>query len=143
MGLFVMVGGLVETGVIHALGGWAVDAIGDDYFVAATALVFGSAILGAFFDNIPYVATMAPVVEDLVARAPDPQTGESLWWAFALGADLGGNGTAVAASANVVVIGIAAQHGQPISFWEFTKYGIVTTAVTVVVAWGYVWLRYF
>ncbi|MEV4539393.1 SLC13 family permease [Asanoa sp. NPDC049518] len=79
MGLFVMVGGLVETGVIHALGGWAVDAIGDDYFVAATALVFGSAILGAFFDNIPYVATMAPVVEDLVARAPDPQTGESLW----------------------------------------------------------------
>ncbi|MDG4824620.1 ArsB/NhaD family transporter [Asanoa sp. WMMD1127] len=143
MGLFVMVGGLVETGVIHALGGWAVDAIGDNYFVAATGLVFGSAILGAFFDNIPYVATMAPVVEDLVARAPDPRTGESLWWAFALGADLGGNGTAVAASANVVVIGIAAQHGHPISFWQFTKYGIVTTAVTVVVAWGYVWLRYF
>ena len=143
MGLFVMVGGLVETGVIHRLGGWAVDAIGDDYFVAATALVFGSAVLGAFFDNIPYVATMAPVVEDLVARAPDPATGESLWWAFALGADLGGNGTAVAASANVVVIGIAAQHGHPITFWQFTKYGIITTAVTVVVAWGYVWLRYF
>ncbi|GIF75605.1 SLC13 family permease [Asanoa siamensis] len=143
MGLFVMVGGLVETGVIHALGGWAVDAIGDNYFLAASTLVFGSAILGAFFDNIPYVATMAPVVEDLVARAPDPQTGESLWWSFALGADLGGNGTAVAASANVVVLGIAAQHGQPISFWQFTKYGIVTTVVTVTVAWGYVWLRYF
>jgi Na+/H+ antiporter NhaD/arsenite permease-like protein len=143
MGLFVMVGGLVETGVIHRLGSWAVDAVGDDYFLAATALVFGSAVLGAFFDNIPYVATMAPVVEDMVARAPDQRTGQALWWAFALGADLGGNGTAVAASANVVVLGIAAQHGQPISFWQFTKYGIVTTVVTVTVAWGYVWLRYF
>jgi Na+/H+ antiporter NhaD/arsenite permease-like protein len=66
-----------------------------------------------------------------------------MWWAFALGADLGGNGTTVAASANVVVLGIAAQEGQPISFWQFTKYGIVTTAVTVTVAWGYVWLPYF
>jgi len=143
MGLFVMVGGLVETGVIDRIGGWATDAVGDNYFLAATALIFGSAILGAFFDNIPYVAAMAPVVEELVAEAPDPDTGQALWWAFALGADLGGNGTAVAASANVVVLGIAAQHGQPISFWQFTKYGIVTTLVTVVVAWGYVWLRYF
>ncbi|MFC0531836.1 SLC13 family permease [Phytohabitans kaempferiae] len=143
MGLFVMVGGLVETGVIDRLGGWAVDAVGDNYFLAATALIFGSAVLGAFFDNIPYVATMAPVVEELVAQAPDPDTGQSLWWAFALGADLGGNGTAVAASANVVVLGIAAQHGQPITFWQFTKYGIITTLVTVTVAWGYVWLRYF
>ncbi|BCB91771.1 ArsB/NhaD family transporter [Phytohabitans suffuscus] len=143
MGLFVMVGGLVETGVIDRLGGWAVDAVGDNYFLAATALIFGSAVLGAFFDNIPYVATMAPVVEELVAQAPDKDTGQALWWAFALGADLGGNGTAVAASANVVVLGIAAQHGQPISFWQFTKYGIITTLVTVVVAWGYVWLRYF
>ncbi|GAA4727684.1 SLC13 family permease [Phytohabitans rumicis] len=143
MGLFVMVGGLVETGVIHRLGGWTVNAVGDNYFLAATALIFGSAILGAFFDNIPYVATMAPVVEDLAAQAPDAQTGQALWWSFALGADLGGNGTAVAASANVVVLGIAAQHGEPISFWQFTKYGIITTLVTVTVAWGYVWLRYF
>ena len=143
MGLFVMVGGLVETGVIHRLGTWAVGAFGDNYFGAATALIFGSAVLGAFFDNIPYVATMAPVVEDMVGQASDPEAASPLWWAFALGADLGGNGTAVAASANVVVLGIAAQHGQPISFWQFTKYGIVTTVVTVIVAWGYVWLRYF
>ncbi len=143
MGLFVMVGGLVETGVIHAMGSWAVDALGNNYFAAATSLLFGSAILGAFFDNIPYVATMAPVVEDIVAQTPDAGTGRALWWAFALGADLGGNGTAVAASANVVVLGIAARNGQPISFWQFTRYGIITTLVTVVVAWGYVWLRYF
>ncbi|WP_433061503.1 SLC13 family permease [Dactylosporangium sp. CS-033363] len=143
MGLFVMVGGLVETGVIHRIGGWVVGQVGDDYFLAATGLLFGSAVLGAFFDNIPYVATMAPIVEDMVVTTPDPETGRSLWWAFALGADFGGNGTAVAASANVVVLGIAAKSGEPISFWQFTRYGIVTTAFTTVIAWGYVWLRYF
>ncbi len=143
MGLFVMVGGLVETGVIHRIGTWATGQVGDDYFLAATGLLFGSAVLGAFFDNIPYVATMAPIVEDIVATTPDPATGQSLWWAFALGADFGGNGTAVAASANVVVLGIAARAGEPISFWQFTRYGIVTTVMTTVIAWGYVWLRYF
>ena len=143
MGLFVMVGGLVETGVIHNIGTWATDQVGDDYFLAATGLLFGSAVLGAFFDNIPYVATMAPIVEDIVATTPDPATGQSLWWAFALGADFGGNGTAVAASANVVVLGIAARSGEPISFWQFTRYGIITTVMTTVIAWGYVWLRYF
>lgn len=69
-GLFVMVGGLVHTGVIKAIGDWAVGIVGHDYFAAATALLFGSAVLGAFFDNIPYAATMAPIVEDLVSRAP-------------------------------------------------------------------------
>lgn len=143
MGLFVMVGSLVHTGVIGTIGDWAIGIIGDNYFAAATGLVFGSAILGAFFDNIPYTATMAPIVEGLVAQAPDPATGQSLWWAFALGADLGGNGTALAASANVVMLGIAARAGEPISFWKFTKYGIVTTIVTTFMAWIYVWLRYF
>jgi Na+/H+ antiporter NhaD/arsenite permease-like protein len=86
---------------------------------------------------------MAPIVEGLVAQAPDAGTGQALWWAFALGADFGGNGTAVAASANVVAIGIAARSGQPISFWQFTKYGLLVTAVSSVMAWAYVWLRYF
>lgn len=142
-GLFVMVAGLVETGVIATAGTWAVEALGDDYFLAATALLFGSSVLGAFFDNIPYVATMAPIVEGVVAQAPDAATGQALWWSFALGADFGGNGTAVAASANVVAIGIAARTGHPISFWRFTKYGIVVTALSTLMAWVYVWLRYF
>ena len=143
IGLFVMVAGLVHTGVIATIGTWAVGAVGDNFFGAATALLFGSAVLGAFFDNIPYVATMAPIVEGLVAQAPDAGTGQALWWAFALGADFGGNGTAVAASANVVAIGIAARSGHPISFWQFTKYGILVTVVSSVMAWVYVWLRYF
>lgn len=143
LGLFVMVGGLVHTGVIHAIGTWAVSALGDRYFAAATALLFGSSILGAFFDNIPYAATMAPIVEDMAAQAPDRQTARALWWSFALGADFGGNGTAVAASANVVAIGMAARTGHRISFWQFTKYGIVVTLLSTLMAWAYVWLRYF
>ncbi|GIG90325.1 ArsB/NhaD family transporter [Plantactinospora endophytica] len=143
MGLFVMVAGLVHTGVINTLGEWVIDQVDGDFFAAATALLFGSAVLGAFFDNIPYVATMAPVVEGLVATAPDEQTGQALWWAFAFGADFGGNGTAVAASANVVAIGIAARTGHRISFWQFTRYGIVVTIMSTVLAWIYVWLRYF
>lgn len=86
---------------------------------------------------------MAPVVEDIVAGAPDPATGQSLWWAFALGADFGGNGTAVAASANVVALGIAARAGQRITFWQFTKYGMLVTMLSSVIAWIYVWIRYF
>ncbi|GAA1008669.1 membrane protein [Acrocarpospora pleiomorpha] len=143
MGLFVMVAGLVHTGVIATIGTWAIDALGDNYFVAATSLLFGSSVLGAFFDNIPYVATMAPIVEGMVAQTPDPQTGQALWWAFALGADFGGNGTAVAASANVVALGIAARAGHRISFWQFTKYGILVTILSTLMAWVYVWLRYF
>ncbi|WP_336083706.1 ArsB/NhaD family transporter [Nocardia sp. SSK8] len=143
MGLFVMVAGLVHTGVISAIGTFATELVGDNFFAAATALVFGSAILGAFVDNIPYTATMAPVVEDLVAGAPDPATGQSLWWAFALGADFGGNGTAVAASANVVALGIAARAGQKITFWQFTKYGMLVTLLSSTIAWIYVWVRYF
>ncbi|TNY35991.1 SLC13 family permease [Thermomonospora catenispora] len=143
MGLFVMVGGLVHTGVIETFGGWAVETVGDNFFGAATALLFGSAVLGAFFDNIPYTATMAPIVEGLAAEAPDPGTGRALWWSFALGADFSGNGTAVAASANVVALGIAARNGQRISFWEFTRYGIIVTLLTTLMAWGYVYLRYF
>jgi Na+/H+ antiporter NhaD/arsenite permease-like protein len=143
MGLFVMVAGLVHTGVIETIGTWTIEVFGDQYFLSATALLFGSGVLGAFFDNIPYVATMAPIVEGLVAQAPDPQTGQALWWAFALGADFGGNGTAVAASANVVAIGIAARSGHRISFWEFTKYGAIVTVLSMAMGWVYVWLRYF
>jgi len=143
MGLFVMVAGLVHTGVIATVGTWTVAMVGDNWFGAATALIFGSAVLGAFFDNIPYVATMAPVVESLVAQVPDPATGQALWWAFALGADFGGNGTAVAASANVVALGIAARTGHRISFWQFTRYGIVVTVLSTTMAWVYVYLRYF
>jgi len=101
-------------------------------------------VTAAFFDKIPYVATMTPIVAELVAGAEggdaDPTV---LWWSLALGADLGGNLTAVGASANVVMLGIAERSGHRISFWRFTRYGAITTAVTIALAVLYVWLRYF
>lgn len=143
MGLFIMVGALVEVGVMKAIGEAVTEAVGDQYFLAASVLLWGSAVLSGIVDNIPYVATMTPLVKDLVAAADGAPQADALWWALALGADLGGNATAVGASANVVVIGIAARNGHPISFWHFTKYGIVVTIVTIAIAWPYVYFRYY
>jgi Na+/H+ antiporter NhaD/arsenite permease-like protein len=143
MGLFVMVGGLVESGVIEDLGNWATDAIGGDYPLASTVLLWGSGALSAVVDNIPYVATMSPLVSQLVGAAPTDSQAGSLWWALALGADLGGNATAVGASANVVVVGMAKRYGSPISFWQFTRYGVVVTLVSAVLAVPYLVVRYF
>ena len=142
MGLFVMVGALVNVGVIDWLGERAVEAVDGRFLIASTGLLFGSAVLSGVVDNIPYVATMSPLVAGLVASGAGAKA-TSLWWSLALGADLGGNATAVGASANVVVTGIAARQGHPISFWRFTKYGLVVTAVTVGLSWPYLWLRYF
>ena len=143
MGLFVMVGALVDVGVIDTVGEAAIEAVGDDYLLAATGLLFGSAALSAIIDNIPYVATVAPLVADLVDAGEGAPEANALWWALALGADLGGNATAVGASANVVALGIAERNGFPISFWRFTRYGVVVTVVTVALAWPYLYLRYY
>jgi Na+/H+ antiporter NhaD/arsenite permease-like protein len=142
-GLFIMVGAMIHTGVIGDLAELATDATGGDAGVASMLILGVSAVLSGIIDNIPYVATMSPLVLDLVQGVGDPQQGQALWWSLALGADFGGNLTAVGASANVVVLGIAYRNGTPISFWEFTKKGIVVTVVTIAVAAPYVWLRYF
>jgi len=143
MGLFVMVGALVEVGVIGRLGGLLTEAVGDRYLLASSVLLWGSALLSGIVDNIPYVATMTPLVQTLVDAGSGSAHATALWWALALGADLGGNATAVGASANVVVIGIAARAGHPITFWRFTKYGSVVAAVTIAVSWLYLYLRYY
>ncbi|RVX40319.1 Na+/H+ antiporter NhaD/arsenite permease-like protein [Nonomuraea polychroma] len=138
-GLFVMVGALVETGVIGALSEAAVAATAGRLELATMGLLGASAVLSAIVDNIPYVATMSPIVEGLVEANGGHDV---LWWALAFGADLGGNATAVGAAANVVVLGIAARNGTPISFWQFTKYGLIVTAVTVTLVAPYLWFRY-
>lgn len=137
-GLFIMVGALVHVGVIETVGQYAAELIGDNRVVGHSLLLIGSGVLSGIVDNIPYVATMSPIVDQLVGSTKD----FSLWWSLALGSDLGGNATAVGASANVVIIGIAARNGIRISFWEFTRYGLIVTAVTLLVTWGYVMLRY-
>ncbi|MFD1661289.1 SLC13 family permease [Streptomyces caeni] len=141
-GLFVMIGGLIDTGVVSEVSRRLADAIGGNELGGSLTLLGGSAVLSGIVDNIPYVATMAPITSDLV-RGMGGASDHVLWWALALGADLGGNATAIGASANVVVLGIAERNRQPISFWQFTKYGLVVTGVTVAISLVYVWLRYF
>ncbi|MFI7442505.1 ArsB/NhaD family transporter [Nonomuraea indica] len=138
-GLFVMVGALVETKVIEQISQAAVEATGGRLALATMGLLGGSAVISAIVDNIPYVATMSPIVAELVEASGGEQV---LWWALAFGADLGGNATAVGAAANVVVLGMAARNGTPISFWRFTKYGLIVTVVTVTLVAPYLWLRY-
>ncbi|MGP3984827.1 ArsB/NhaD family transporter [Streptomyces sp. KR80] len=141
-GLFIMIGGLIETGVISDISEGLASVIGDNELGGSMLLLGASAILSGIVDNIPYVATMAPITSDLV-ESLGGDTNHVLWWALALGAGLGGNATAIGASANVVVLGIAERNRTPISFWQFTKHGLVVTAVTVVLAAVYIWLRYF
>ncbi|MFI5593145.1 SLC13 family permease, partial [Amycolatopsis sp. NPDC051758] len=140
---FIMIGALVKTGVVGNLAKLAADATGGNTLFAVLLILGVSALLSGLIDNIPYVATMSPLVLALTNDIADPTHSEALWWSLALGADFGGNMTAVGASANVVMLGIAARSGFPISFWEFTKKGAVITVITIIVAAPYLWLRYF
>lgn len=142
-GLFILVGALVKTGVIGELARLAADLTGGNALFATMLILWVSALLSGVVDNIPYVATMSPVVADLVASIANPSHSEALWWALTIGADFGGNLTAVGASANVVMLGIAAREGHPISFWDFTRKGAIVTALTIAIATPYPWLRYF
>ena len=140
MGLFIMVGGLVESGVLEALAHSITGFADTDPLAFTGLLLWGSGVLSGIVDNIPYVASMSPVIAGIVGPDGEPQV---LWWALALGADLGGNATLIGASANVVVAGIAARNGTPIGFWQFTRYGLVVAGATLAVATLYVWVRYF
>jgi Na+/H+ antiporter NhaD/arsenite permease-like protein len=142
-GLFIMVGALVANDVIGKLADAAVDLTGGRLWFATMLLLWVSAFLSAIVDNIPYVATVSPLVSDLVEATGGDGASSVLWWSLALGADLGGNATAVGASANVVVLGIAERSGHRISFWQFTRYGLVVTFVTLLVCVPYLWFRFF
>lgn len=141
-GLFVMVGALVNVGAIQMLSDYLAEMVDGKPQLATGALLFVSAIVSGIVDNIPYVTAMSPVVADLSASVPAVH-GDVLWWALAFGADFGGNATIIGASANVVAIGLAAKAGIKISFWQFAKYGIPVTFVSIAIAAPYLFLRYF
>ena len=141
IGLFIMVGALVKVGAIDSLAEQVIDLTDGNLLLATMLLLVVSAILSAIVDNIPYVATMTPLVLALAASIPGDTT--VLWWALALGADLGGNATSIGASANVVVVGTAERSGYRIRFGEFVRSGIPVTVVTVTISGLYLWLRYF
>jgi len=137
-GLFITVEAVVEVGLIGIVADAALRLTGGNLALTSIGLIWFSAIASGIVDNIPYTATMIPIVKNLTQVMP----GETLWWSLALGADLGGNLTLVGAAANVVVASLAEKSGHPISFGRFFRYGVVTTVMSLIFASGYVWLRY-
>ena len=139
-GLFILVGALVETGVIRMLAAEAIHATGGNVEATAMLILWMSAIASAFIDNIPFVATLIPLIQDMGQMGLSDLT--PMWWSLALGACLGGNGTLIGASANVVVASMAAQRGRPISFLSFMKVAFPVMIFTIIVSSVYVYLRY-
>lgn len=130
-GLFIIVGGLVETGTIDALAQGLMDITGGDLLITMLVLLIGSALISAVLDNIPFVATMIPILLAMEATGMDV---ECLWWAVSLGACLGGNGTLIGASCNVVLSDIAAKNGYPITFMSYLKVAFPIMLVTVAIS---------
>ena len=139
-GLFILVGALVETGVIKMLAEEAIKITNGDLTATSMLILWMSAYASAFIDNIPFVATLIPLIQDMGQMGMtnlDP-----VWWSLSLGACLGGNGTLIGASANVVVASMAAQRGKPISFISFMKIALPMMTLSIAISGVYVWLRY-
>lgn len=139
LGLFIVVGAMEHTGVINMLGEGLVGLTGGNTVLLMIALLWGSAILSAILDNIPFVATMLPILLSMEASGMDVAP---LWWAVSLGACLGGNGSLIGASANVVLSDISKKNGHPITFAQFTKVGFPVMMLTVVIAALYLVIRF-
>ncbi|HUT98188.1 MAG TPA: ArsB/NhaD family transporter [bacterium] len=142
-GLFVLVGGLKATGVTTALAGLIAGST-SSVLVLSLIILWGSAFLSAFLDNIPFVAAMIPLLQGTIAQLGLTQVqADPLWWALALGACLGGNGTLVGASANVIVGGISERTKDPITFRSYLKVGLPAMLISMVICSFYIYLRYF
>jgi len=143
VGLFMVVGGVEEAGLLEDIGQSMSDASGGHLWAGTMLVLWSGALLSGIVDNIPFTAAMIPVVRELGQDlGVQESAGNPLWWALALGAGLGGNLTLVAASANVYVAGVAERAGYKISFLEFMKWGGLMTLASLVMATVYLWLRY-
>ena len=138
-GLFVVVGGMQQTGIITLLGNALVSATGGNAMLLMLLILWGSALFSSILDNIPFVATMIPLI---LAMQADGMDVTALWWALSLGACLGGNGTLIGASANVVLSGISAKHGHPITFARYLKVGFPMMILSVVISTAYLLIRF-
>lgn len=139
LGLFVVVGGLQETGVIQLLANGLMDLTQGNRLMMMLMILWGSAILSAFLDNIPFVATLIPLILTMEQGGMDVAP---LWWAVSLGACLGGNGTLIGASANVVLSGISGRHGHPISFGRYFKVGFPLMLLSMVICTVFLLVRF-
>ena len=152
IGLFIIIGGVVKVGLIKWMSLEVLKITQGNYFGTAMIVMWFSAFASAFIDNIPYVATMNPLIIDMAKQLWPNLSGTQLlhhpdlmpiWWSLSLGACLGGNGTAIGASANVIVVGMAEKMGKPISFKKFMLYGMPLMIESVLICTVYVWLRYY
>ncbi len=139
MALFIIVGYLNSTGALDMVARWMVKISGGNKIVLVMVILWGSAIISAFVDNIPFTATMIPVISALIARNPSLNTHHVLWWALSMGACLGGNGTVIGASANVVVSGIAKKNGIDINFRNYAKIGAPVTIFILLISSVYLY----
>ncbi len=142
VGLFVVVAGVERAGVLQWLAGAIIRATGGDRTAATMLILWTSALLSAVVDNIPFVATMIPVIKSMGPSLGGEGALQPLWWALALGACLGGNGTLIGASANLTVAGIAERNGIPFRFMTFFKFGFPMMLVSIVISMVYIYLRY-
>lgn len=138
-GLFVVVGGMAETGVIEMLAYGLIDLTGGDLMITIIVLVWASAIISSFLDNIPLVATLIPIIQTMQSTGIDVMP---LWWAISLGACIGGIGTLIGASANVVLSGMSGKYGYPITFMEYTKLAFPMMLVFTAISCVYLVLRF-
>lgn len=143
VGLFIVVAGVEHAGVLDWFAGRLTAATGGAQDATAYAILWASAVLSAVIDNIPFVATMIPVIKSMAPAMGDPEQLMPLWWSLSLGACLGGNGTLIGASANLTVAGVAERSGVPFRFLTYLKYAFPMMLVSVAIAQLYVWLRYF
>lgn len=140
VGLFVLVGGLEVNGIINWMAAQTMALTGGEPVATTMSVLWLSAIMSAFVDNIPFVATMIPMVQDLGAMGYANL--EPLWWALSLGACLGGNGTVIGASANVVALGLARQHNLRVSFLQYFLVAFPLMIMSIVISSVYLWLCY-
>jgi Na+/H+ antiporter NhaD/arsenite permease-like protein len=143
IGLFVVVHGVDVGGLLNLLANKLVAATGGNMAHAGYAILWSSAVLSAIVDNIPFVATMIPLIKNMAPAFGGADHIQPLWWCLSLGACLGGNGTLIGASANLTVAGIGDRNGVPFSFITYTLYAFPMMIVSVAICHVYVWLRYF
>lgn len=139
IGLFVVVGGLNSTGVIAMLANGMLELVGNNEMLAIVLIVWASALISAFLDNIPFVATLIPMIQTMQQGGMDVMP---LWWALSLGACLGGNGSLIGASANVVLAGVSAKNGYPITFMSYLKKGFPLMLLSVAICTVYLLIRF-
>ena len=141
IGLFIIIGGFEAAGGIELMAKWLLDITQGSQAIASMVILWGSGILSGIIDNIPYTATMAPMIAEITS-SQGMDFAYPLWWALSLGACLGGNMTIIGAAANVIVSESSAAAGYQIKFMEYLKYGIVVTFISLALSTAYVWLRF-